>query len=72
MSSCIELVKGLDHCEPNVKGMNLRVLLPSSKFQEEVLQATWGTVLSWHDEQNSGLTDEEMLHLKTTAMKIEA
>ena len=68
--SCIELVKGLHQCEGNVKAMILRALLSNSTFLEELLRATWRTILSWLDWPCSGLTDDEVLRLRTTVMKV--
>ena len=70
VSTCIELVKGLQQCDSNVTAMNIRVLMASMKFQEEILKATWKTILSLLHANCSGLTDDEVLRLRATIMKV--
>ena len=70
VASCIELVKGLHVCEDDVKAMNLRSLLANTKLREAIFAATWEKILSWLDWPCSGLTDEEVLRLRTTIMKV--
>ena len=70
VATCIEIVKGLHKCGASVKAMNLRALLASFQYKEKILNAIWETVLSWLDWPCSGLTDEEVLRLRTTMMKV--
>ena len=70
MTTSIVLVKGLSQCEDSVKAMNLRALLANSKCQEEILKATWGTILDWLDQIRSGLSNEEALRFRATLMKV--
>ena len=70
LPSCIELVKGLSQCEPDVRGMNLRTLMASFKFQDEILKNSFDTILYWLDERSSGLTEEEDLRLRATVMMV--
>ena len=70
LSSCRELVKGLHACEDDVKAMNLRALLANTFMREAILAETWEKILSWLDWPCSGLTDEEVLRLKATIMKV--
>ena len=72
-STCIELVKGLEQCEPNVKAMNLRALLANSSMQTDILKATGDTILVWLNSDgrtDTGLTDEEKLRLRATVMRV--
>ena len=68
--SCIELVKGLHQCEADVKAMNLRALLANSELLEQILKATWKIIITWLDWPCSGLSDDEVLRLRTTVMKV--
>ena len=70
LSSCIELVKGLHACKNDVKTKNLRILLANPDLREAILAATWEKIFSWLDWPCSGLTDEEVLRLRTTIMKV--
>ena len=70
LSSCNELVKGLHACEDDVKAMNLRALLANTNLREAILADTQQKVLSWLDWPCSGLTDDEVLRLRTTIMKV--
>ena len=71
-SSCIELVKGLEPCEPNVKAMNLRALLANSAKHSDILKATGDHILLWlnSDGNDTGLTDDEKLRLRATVMMV--
>ena len=70
VASCIELVKGLHVCEDDVKAMNLRVLLANTNLREDILAAAPQNVLSWLDGNCSGLTEDEVLRLRTIIMKV--
>ena len=70
VDSCKELVKGLHNCEDDVKAMNLRALLANTKLRETILADTQQKILSWLDWPCSGLTDDEVLRLRTTIMKV--
>ena len=71
-SKCIELVKGLEQCQPNVKAMNLRALLANSAKQTDILKATGDPILGWLDSDgnDTGLTDEEELRLRATVLRV--
>ena len=70
VASCKELVKGLHACEADVKAMNLRALLANTNLREAILADTQQKVLSWLDWPCSGLTDDEVLRLRTIIMKV--
>ena len=59
-----------EESKSNVKSMNLRSLLVSVEYQEEILKATWKIVLSWLDANCSGLTEDEALRLRAAVMKV--
>ena len=70
--SCIELVKGLHNCAPNLKAMNLRALVSSKQLSRAVLSSPAGDlVLSWLEGKNTGLARAEELRLTATIMKIQ-
>ena len=71
VSSCIELIKSLAKCEARLKAMNLRALLGNSDLVEKILKSTSNEVLSWLDPPRSGLTDDEVLRLRATVMKVQ-
>ena len=78
ISSCIELVGALKHCDLSVKAMSLRAIMAHlggrgniRTFTDIIVNATTDLILSWMDDKgtNTGLTDEEDLRLRAFLMK---
>ena len=70
VSSCIELIKGLANCDPNVRATNIRrVLLADSSMLENILKDTWKSISSWLNQPLCGLTENEVLRLTAMGKK---
>ena len=74
VQSCTSLIMGLDYCSPDVRAMNLRVLM-SSRLKDSILGDTGDLILSWIGEQvthdmGTGLSEQESYSLMANIMRV--
>ena len=71
---CIEMIQGIDECEPSDKGKYLRTLMVNSIIYptqiEDILRTTGDLILSWISIGETGLAKDEGNRILATIMKV--